>query len=33
MEYKKIIALKNGEACFLRNGMERDGQAVLEILT
>lgn len=30
MEYKKIIALKNGEACFLRNGMERDGQAVLE---
>lgn len=31
MEYKKTVILKDGRACALRNGMEADGQALLEI--
>lgn len=31
MKYDQEIILKNGMACRLRNGEERDGQAVLEI--
>ncbi len=31
MEYNKVIKLKNGAECRLRNGTESDGQAVLEI--
>ncbi len=31
MEYNKLITLKNGMECRLRNGTESDGQAVLEI--
>ena len=27
MYYKKIIILKDGNACILRNGTEADGQA------
>lgn len=30
MQYYKTILLKNGKECCLRNGTERDGQAVLE---
>lgn len=30
MKYNKIIALKNGAECCLRNGTEADGQAVLD---
>ncbi len=30
MQYYKTILLKNGKECCLRNGIERDGQAVLE---
>ena len=30
MIYDQIIQLKNGMACCLRNGMESDGQAVLD---
>lgn len=30
MKYNKIIILKNGKECFLRNGIESDGQAVLD---
>jgi len=29
MKYLKIIKLKDGRECILRNGEERDGQAVL----
>ena len=31
MEYNKVITLKNGMECCLRNGTESDGQAVFEI--
>lgn len=31
MKYDKIITLKNGKKCHLRNGVESDGQAVWEI--
>lgn len=31
MKYHKIIILKNGLPCCLRNGAEQDGQAVLDI--
>ncbi len=31
MEYNKVITLKNGMECRLRNAAENDGQAVLEI--
>ena len=30
MKYNKTIILKNGKECCLRNGIESDGQAVLE---
>lgn len=30
MKYDKMIALKNGKICHLRNGVESDGQAVFE---
>lgn len=30
MKYNKVIMLKNGIECRLRNGMECDGQAVLD---
>ena len=30
MKYNKVIMLKNGVECRLRNGMECDGQAVLD---
>lgn len=30
MRYHKIITLRNGEKCCLRNGTESDGQAVLD---
>lgn len=30
MKYNQIIILKNGMECCLRNGTERDGQAVLD---
>lgn len=30
MKYHKIITLKNGKVCCLRNGSESDGQAVLD---
>lgn len=30
MKYYKIVQLKNGKACLLRNGTEADGQAVLD---
>lgn len=30
MKYNKTIALKNGKSCCIRNGIESDGQAVLE---
>ena len=30
MKYKKVLLLKNGVECCLRNGMESDGQAVLD---
>lgn len=30
MKYNKVITLKNGIQCCLRNGMECDGQAVLD---
>ena len=30
MEYRKIITLKDGRTCILRNGTEKDGQAVLD---
>ena len=30
MKYHKIIKLKDGRDCILRNGEERDGQAVLD---
>ena len=31
MEYRKMIRLKNGRSCLLRNGTEQDGQAVFDI--
>ena len=31
MEYHKIITLKDGRACTLRNGTAEDGQALLDI--
>ena len=31
MEYKKMIILKDGRTCTLRNGTEKDGKAVLDI--
>lgn len=31
MEYRKTIQLKDGRMCILRNGVERDGQALLDI--
>lgn len=31
MKYDKIITLRNGKKCHLRNGVESDGQAVVEI--
>ena len=31
MNYNKTITLKDGRACTLRNGTERDGQALLDI--
>ena len=31
MEYKKTVFLKDGRVCTLRNGMEADGQALLDI--
>ena len=31
MEYKKTVSLKDGRVCTLRNGMEADGQALLDI--
>ena len=30
MEYRKIIELKDGRTCILRNGTENDGQAALD---
>lgn len=30
MEYHQVIRLKNGVECCLRNGVERDGQAVFD---
>lgn len=30
MEYNQVIVLKNGKECCLRNGTERDGQAVFD---
>ena len=30
MKYNKTILLKNGMECYLRNGTENDGQAVLD---
>ena len=30
MEYKKRITLKDGRACILRNGTEKDGKAALD---
>ena len=32
MEYHKIITLKDGRACTLRNGTASDGQALLDVL-
>ena len=32
MKYNKVILLKNGIECCLRNGMECDAQAVLDNL-
>ena len=31
MEYKKTVFVKDGRVCTLRNGMEADGQALLDI--
>ena len=31
MEYRNTVELKDGRACVLRNGMEADGQALLDI--
>ena len=31
MQYHKIITLKNGRTCTLRNGTAEDGQALLEV--
>ena len=31
MQYYKIITLRDGRTCVLRNGMEQDGQALLDI--
>ena len=31
MQYFKIIKLKNGKNCLLRNGTAQDGQAMLDI--
>ena len=31
MKYDKMITLKNGKRCHLRNGVESDGQAVVDI--
>jgi len=30
LEYRKIITLKDGRTCILRNGTEKDGKAVLD---
>jgi GNAT superfamily N-acetyltransferase len=30
LEYRKTITLKDGRACILRNGTEKDGKAVLD---
>ena len=31
MEYRKVIQLKDGRMCVLRNGTEEDGSALLDI--
>ncbi len=31
MEYRKTTTLKDGRSCTLRNGTERDGQAIAEV--
>ena len=31
MQFHKIITLKDGRTCTLRNGTEQDGQALLDI--
>lgn len=31
MEYSQVVTLKNGMECCLRNGVESDGQAVLDL--
>ena len=31
MQYRRTIVLKDGRECLLRNGTERDGQAVMEV--
>lgn len=31
MKYRKIVILKDGRACTLRNGTEQDGQALLDL--
>lgn len=31
MEYRKMITLKDGRSCVIRNGMEQDGQTLLDI--
>lgn len=31
MQYQKTITLKDGKACVLRSGTERDGQALLDV--
>lgn len=31
MEYRKVIQLKDGRMCVMRNGTEEDGQALLDI--
>ena len=31
MQYHKIITLKDGRACVIRNGTEQDGQVLLEL--
>lgn len=33
MKYQKTIRMKNGRVCFLHNGTEQDGQALLDIYT
>lgn len=31
MQYRKTVTLKDGGECVLRNGTEKDGQALLDI--